>query len=140
MPIARLTRLVAFSAAHRYFRPDWSAERNEEVFGRCASPHGHGHNYVCRVTIAGPVASETGMVMNLRDLDAILREEVTARFDHRFINHEVQEFAFGGQIPTCEALAVYVWERVAQRLPAGVKLECVRIQEEPHLYAEYRGE
>jgi 6-pyruvoyltetrahydropterin/6-carboxytetrahydropterin synthase len=83
---------------------------------------------------------ETGMVINLRDLDEILQDEVKQRFDHRFINHDVPEFAFGAQIPTGEALAVYIWEQVTRRLPAGVRLECVRVQEEPHLYAEYRGE
>jgi 6-pyruvoyltetrahydropterin/6-carboxytetrahydropterin synthase len=140
MPIARLSRTVAFAAAHRYFRPEWSAAQNREVFGPCANEHGHGHNYHCRVTIAGPVDDETGMVMNLADLDTILREEVTDRFDHRFINHDVPEFAFGQQVPTGEALAVYVWGRVARRLPDGVRLESVRVQEDPYLYAEYTGE
>jgi len=140
MPVARLTRVVPFCAAHRYFRPEWSAERNLEVFGSCSSEHGHGHTYYCRVTVSGPVAEDTGMVMNLRDLDRVLHEEVTKRLDHRFINHDVPEFAFGKAIPTGEALAVYLWKRIADRLPGGVRLECVRVQEEPHLYAEYRGE
>jgi 6-pyruvoyltetrahydropterin/6-carboxytetrahydropterin synthase len=140
MATAQLTRVVSFSAAHRYFRPDWSSERNQEVFGSCSSPHGHGHNYHCRVTVAGRLAEDTGMVMDLRDLDFILQEEVTDRFDHKFINHDVPEFAAGKLIPTGEALAVYIWERIARRLPDGVRLECVRVQEEPHLYAEYFGE
>jgi 6-pyruvoyltetrahydropterin/6-carboxytetrahydropterin synthase len=140
MATARLTRVVPFAAAHRYFRPDWTAERNQEVFGPCSSEHGHGHNYHCRVTVAGALADDTGMVMNLHDLDSILQEEVTDRFDHKFINHDVPEFAIGARIPTGEALAVYIWERIARRLPDGVRLECVRVQEEPHLYAEYFGE
>jgi len=80
------------------------------------------------------------MIMNLHDLDSILQEEVTDRFDHKFINHDVPEFAIGEQIPTGEALAVYIWERIASRLPDGVWLNRVRVQEEPHLYAEYFGE
>jgi 6-pyruvoyltetrahydropterin/6-carboxytetrahydropterin synthase len=92
------------------------------------------------VTVAGRLAEDTGMVMDLRDLDFILQEEVTDRFDHKFINHDVPEFAAGKLIPTGEALAVYIWERIARRLPDGVRLECVRVQEEPHLYAEYFGE
>ncbi len=140
MTAVRLTRVVTFAAAHRYFRPDWTSDRNQEVFGQCASEHGHGHNYHCRVTVAGPLADDTGMVMGLVELDTILREEVIDRFDHKFMNHDVPEFAFGKRIPTGEALAVYLWERIAGRLPAGVRLECVRVQEDPHLYAEYYGE
>ena len=140
MATAHLTRVVSFSAAHRYFRPDWTSERNHKVFGACASEHGHGHNYHCYVTVAGTLANDTGMIINLHDLDAILREEVTDRFDHKFINHDVPEFAAGKLIPTGEALAVYIWESIARRLPDGVRLQCVRVQEEPHLYAEYFGE
>jgi len=140
MPTVSLTRVVPFAAAHRYFRPEWPLERNREVFGACTSEHGHGHNYECHVTIGGPVDPDTGMVMNLRDVDAILEDEVTRRLDHRFINYDVPEFAPGKQIPTGEALAVYVWQRVAPRLPDTVRLLRVRIQEDRFLYAEYAGE
>jgi 6-pyruvoyltetrahydropterin/6-carboxytetrahydropterin synthase len=135
-----LTRVAVFSAAHRYFRPDWSPERNTEVFGTYSSEHGHGHRYECHITVSGPMATDTGMIINLRDLDAIVHEEVTARLDHRHLNHDVPEFAFGKAIPTCEALAVHLWERVAARLPSDVRLECVRVQEDPLLFAEYFGE
>jgi 6-pyruvoyltetrahydropterin/6-carboxytetrahydropterin synthase len=133
MATARLTRTVGFSAAHRYHRPEWSAERNAAVFGACAREHGHGHNYRCAVTVAGAVSDETGMLV---DLAQLVREPL----DHRHLNHDVPEFAFGRQIPTAEALAVYVWRRVAARLPAGVRLEAVRIAEDDSLSAEYRGE
>lgn len=139
MTSVRLTRIVAFSAAHRYFRPDWSAERNREVFGPCAGEHGHGHNYECAVTIAGPLDPDTGMVMNLQEFDRVLGEEVRDRFDHRFINHDVPEFGSGGLIPTGEALAVFLWDRISNRLPPAVTLERVRIQEDQYLYAEYEG-
>lgn len=140
MPTARLTRAVRFSAAHRYWRPDWSAERNREAFGACAHEHGHGHNYRCLVTVAGAVDGETGMVMDLGALDALLAREVRERFDHRHINHAVPEFAFGRTIPTAEALAVYVWSRIVPALPEGVRLVTVRIEEEPDLHADYHGE
>ena len=140
MTLVRLTRIVPFAAAHRYFRSEWSDEKNREVFGDCAGEHGHGHSYECHVTVAGPLDRETGMVMDLRQLDAILENEITARFDHRFINHEVPEFGPGGLVPTGEALAVTIWRHLAQRLPTGVRLERIRVQEEPHLFAEYLGE
>ena len=139
MTIVRLTRVVAFSAAHRYFRPDWSEARNREVFGPCAGEHGHGHNYECRVTVAGPLDPATGMVINLTDLDRVLDEEIRERFDHRFINHDVPEFGPGGLIPTGESLAVFIWERVHDRLPDHITLERVRVREDAHLFAEYEG-
>src|SRR4030042_1705578 len=76
MTRARLTRVVRFSAAHRYFRPDWSPEENTRVFGLCAREHGHGHNYRCAVTVAGPVADFTGMVTDLGALDQLLNRVV----------------------------------------------------------------
>jgi 6-pyruvoyltetrahydropterin/6-carboxytetrahydropterin synthase len=140
MHTIRLTRVVAFSAAHRYFRPEWSDARNREVFGACANEHGHGHNYECHVTIAGPLDDETGMVMDLRDLDQLLREEITNRLDHRFLNYAVPEFAPGRKIPTSEEVAVYLWRRLGPRMPAGVTLLRVRVHEGRSLYAEVNGE
>jgi 6-pyruvoyltetrahydropterin/6-carboxytetrahydropterin synthase len=139
MTTVRLTRVVGFSAAHRYYRPDWSADRNREVFGPCAGEHGHGHNYECAVTVSGPLDAETGMVINLQALDRILDEEIRSRFDHRFINHDVPEFGPGGMIPTGEHLAVYLWERISGRLPTGITLRRVRVQEDHHLYVDYYG-
>lgn len=140
MATARLTRVVAFSAAHRYYRPAWTPERNAEVFGLCAREHGHGHNYRCAVTVTGPIAEETGMLLNLTLLDRILDEEVRRPLDHRHLNHDVPEFAFGRQVPTAEALAAWVWRRVAPRLPAPVRLHAVRIEEDDHLSAECVGD
>lgn len=140
MPTAYLTRTVQFSAAHRYFRPEWSEERNAEAFGACARPHGHGHSYHCEVTVCGPLDPETAMVMDLGALDGILQDEVVTRYDHRHLNLDAAEFAYGRTVPTGEALCVEIWRRVASRLPAGRALSCVRVQEEPSLWAEYRGE
>lgn len=140
MASVRLTRVVAFAAAHRYFRPEWSPARNADTFGKCANEHGHGHSYECHVTVAGRPDPETGMVVGLVDFDAVLREEIVDRFDHKHLNHDIPEFAFGKQVPTAEALATHVWDRISPRLPADVELKCIRIQEDPSLYAEYRGE
>ncbi len=139
MSTVRLTRVVAFSAAHRYHRPEWSAERNREVFGACANEHGHGHRYECAVTVAGTPHPETSMVMDLGAFDRVLQQEISDRLDHRHLNHDVPEFAFGKEVPTVEALAVHIWNRIAPHLPEGVRLEQVRVHEEPHLYAEYDG-
>lgn len=140
MTRARLTRTVTFRAMHRYFRPDWSAEQNAAAFGECAVAPGHEHEYQCRVTVAGRISPETGMAVDLALLDRLLAEEIVDRFNGRHINHDIPEFAFGRTVPTGEALAVYFWQRLERRLPRGVRLETVRVQEEPRLYAEYHGD
>jgi 6-pyruvoyl-tetrahydropterin synthase len=137
MPTAQLTRIVEFSAQHRLGRPGRSADENAREFGGAARDHGH--RYQCRVTVAGPLAAERGGVVNLGALDTILAEEIVARFDGRHLN-DLPDFADGVRLPTGEALAVYIWERLAGRLPAGVRLRAVRVQEGPHLYSEYFGE
>lgn len=140
MPIAYLTRIVKFTAMHRYFRPEWSAEQNAAVFGDSARDPGHGHAYRCAVTVRGSPDPVTGMVVDLALLDRVLREEVTARFDGRHLNRDVPEYAYGATVPTGEMLCLDIWRRVAGRLPAGCALAGVRVEESPALYAEYRGE
>lgn len=134
---ASLTRRVRFAAAHRYSRPDWSAERNLEVFGPCANPSYHGHSYVCDVTVAGLVDEETGFVVDLGFLDAVLREEVHDRFDHRNINTDVPEFGEGGLIPTGENLARFIFQRVQRRLGDAGRLTSVRVAEDDNLSVTY---
>ncbi len=139
MSNAFLTRSVRFSASHRYFRPEWSEERNRETFGSCTNAPGHGHNYECAVTVSGPLDHETSMVLDLNVFNRILHEEIANRLDHQHINDAEEEFAYGKTIPTAEALAVFLFQKVAARLPEGVRLYRVRVQENPNLYAEYLG-
>ncbi len=140
MASALLTRRVRFSAAHRYHRPEWSEERNRETFGACANPHGHGHDYLLEVAVAGQVDPLTGFSVDLAALDAVLREEVAARMDHRHLNHDVPEFAPGGLVPTCENILLLLRERIAPRLPAGARLVRLRLHEGPDLSVEIAGE
>ena len=87
-----ITRRLHFCAAHRLSVSEWSSEKNAEIFGGCANPNWHGHNYELEVTVTGRVDPVTGMVMNLVELDRILQAEIVSRFDHRFINHEFDCF------------------------------------------------
>ena len=135
MSVAQLIRRVRFAAAHRYRRPEWSEERNVEVFGLCARPNYHGHNYACVVTVEGPIDPVTGMIIDLDRLDRVLESEVVARFDHRNINLEVPEFADGGLIPTGENLARFILDRVQVTLGGGVRVRSVRIDEDENLSA-----
>src|SRR3954466_2290012 len=102
MDTARLTRQVSFAAAHRYYRSDWSEQRNRDTFGACANPVGHGHTYTLAVTVEAPIDEETGFSANLARLDTLLQREVVTRFDHQHINHAIAEFGEGGMIPTSE--------------------------------------
>ncbi len=140
MPSASLTRRVSFAAAHRYRRPDWSEEKNLEVFGSCSRPSYHGHNYACEVTVAGEIDPETGFVVDLGALDAILREEVIDRFDHRNINSDVPEFADGKLIPSGENLARFIFTRVQERLEGRASVQRVTVAEDATLSATYTGE
>ncbi len=139
MSIAFLTRSVRFSASHRYFRPEWSEERNRETFGSCTNAPGHGHNYECVVTVSGPLDHETSMVLDLKVFDRVLHDEIANRLDHQHINDAEEEFAYGKTIPTAEALAVFFFQKVAARLPEGVQLFKVRVQEDANLYADCLG-
>jgi 6-pyruvoyltetrahydropterin/6-carboxytetrahydropterin synthase len=124
---------VRFAAAHRYRRPDWDDRRNEEVFGACARPNFHGHNYTCDVTVAGEVDPLTGMVVDLAVLDAALDQEVMRRFDHRNINLEVPEFADGRLVPTGENLAQFILERVQEAMGNRIEVTEVRVAEDDTL-------
>ncbi len=135
-----LTRRITFAAAHRYRRPDWSAERNAEVFGLCAREHFHGHTYVCTVTVSGDVDPLTGMVIDLARLDRVLDAEVRDRFDHRNINLEIAEFAEGKRIPTGEELARFIHDRVQSGLGGAARVVEVTVAEDDTLTASYRAD
>jgi 6-pyruvoyltetrahydropterin/6-carboxytetrahydropterin synthase len=134
MATAQLIRKVRFAAAHRYRKPDWSEERNIEVFGLCAHPNYHGHTYTCSVAVEGRIDDETGMVMDLGKLDEVLQAEVVARFDHRNINLDVPEFAEGRLIPTGENLARFIFDRVQTAL-GTISVRSVRVDEDETLSA-----
>ena len=135
---AALSRTVGFHALHRYYRPEWSEQRNREVFGPLADPPGHGHDYRCRVTVSGPI-DDMGMVVDLRLLDGILHDEVLVPLAGKHLNLDLPPFAYGQTLPTCEAIAAYLFPLIAARLPAGVVLERVRIEEDPTLYGDCTG-
>ena len=134
-----LTRTLEFRATHRLHRSDWSDARNREAFGELNMAPGHAHDYRCAVTVAGPADPPMAMVVDLPLLDRILDEEVVRALGGRNLNLEVPAFADGLTIPTCEAIAIHVFARVAARLPPGVTLERVRIQEDPTLHADCTG-
>lgn len=137
MPRLRVTRRLHFSAAHRLAREDWDAVENERVFGLCASPNWHGHNYELDVTVEGEIDPETGFVLDLKVLHGVVEERVIRELDHRNLNLDVPWLA--GLNPTTEHLVVAIWERLVPALPAGVRLVRLVLWETPRNYVEYTG-
>jgi 6-pyruvoyltetrahydropterin/6-carboxytetrahydropterin synthase len=125
MPV-EVTRRETFTAGHRLFRPEWSDERNREVFGKCSNPSGHGHNYVLEVGVRGEVDADTGYVIDLGELSRILRDAVLDDVDHRNLNTDVEWLR--GRIPTTEVLVDAIWERLDASIP-GDRLWRVALRE-----------
>ncbi len=128
-------RRYRFAASHRLFRPEWDELRNQEVFGKCANPFGHGHNYTVEVLVGGAVDSLTGMVMDMVALDDLVHDEVTGPFDHANLNLHP---AFANRVPTSENLCIEIFDRLHSRLAQGT-LRQVRIEETVNNFFTYTG-
>ena len=109
-----LSRTIHFNAAHRLFNPQKSEEWNRTTYGDASNPAGYGHNYTLDVAVAGVADAESSMIVNLTDLDRILKEEVDRPLDHHNLNHEIPEFETS--VPTAENLARWIWDRVTARI------------------------
>jgi len=131
-----VTRQVHFNAGHRLFNPSRSRAWNERVYGPCANPNGHGHNYVLEVTVAGQPDGETGYVIDLVKLKRIVEKAVVEPCDHRNLNKDVPFLK--GIIPTSENLAVAFWGKIAPEVTSG-RLHCVRLYETPRNFVDYKG-
>jgi 6-pyruvoyltetrahydropterin/6-carboxytetrahydropterin synthase len=137
MPTVRATRLLHFSAAHRLFRADWSDERNAEVFGDCANPNWHGHNYALEVTVEGSPDPATGFVLDLKRLKELVQERVIGDVDHKNLNTEVAWLE--GINPSTENVVVAMWDRLRDGLPTSVRLAKLVLRETPRNWVEYTG-
>ena len=128
-----------FAAAHRLARPELSQQDNEAIYGKCARPHGHGHNYLLEVTVRGPIDPRTGMVCDLAALQALVHDLVVEPFDHTFLNKDVAHFA--NCVPTAENIALHIADLLGQPVRTiGALLHKVRLQESPNNAAEVFAE
>ncbi len=130
-----LGRRYRFAASHRLHTDRLSEEENARVFGKCANPYGHGHNYMLEVSVSGNVDPATGMIANLAELDRFVEREVIEEFDHHSLNEDVA--AFRDVVPTTENLCIEIFERL-KSFPRA-KLERVRVQETANNSFEYDG-
>ena len=126
-----------FCAAVRLWREDWSEERNVAVYGVCASPNGHGHDYLLTVEVAGRPDVETGMVMDYMDLKRRVEEQVLAHVDPRNLNVDVPFLQ--GIVPTSENILAATWPRLAGGLPSGVRLHALHLREGRDCACSYFG-
>jgi len=123
-----ITRRETFNAAHKLWREDWSEEKNWEVFGKCSNKNWHGHNFEIFVTVKGTPNPETGFVINLKELSAILKREVIEELDHKNLNLDVPFMK--GILASTENMAIQIWERIKTPiLDAGGELVKIKLVE-----------
>ena len=135
----RLSRTVHFNAARSLWRSEWSPEKNRSVYGD-ESPHGYGHNFELEVSVEGPIDVESSMVVNLTDLDRVLKEEVDTPLDHKNLNRDVPDFS--RVPPTAENVAVWIWKRVSSRIGREgwpCRLAHLRLRLTPDFAVEIEG-
>ncbi len=132
---AYLSRRYTLSASHRLYTDAYSPQMNDAVYGKCANPYGHGHNYVVEVTVGGQVDPLTGMVCDLTELDACVRKRVIDRFDHTNLNCDER---FTHEVPTTENLCIAIHNLLAEHFVLA-DLERVRVEETENNFFEYAG-
>jgi 6-pyruvoyl tetrahydropterin synthase, putative len=137
-PVVTMTRLYIFSAAHRLYNPQLSDEENRAIYGKCANPYGHGHDYRLEITVRGIPDPITGMVMNLTELDTLVQAEVLRHLDHKYLNEETPPFDHIP--PTSENLVAFIVEQLTPHLQGNARLYRVRLWETPRSYFEWQAE
>lgn len=123
-----------FNAAHRLHNPLWTAEKNQEIFGKCNNPNFHGHNYELVVKVTGPIDPETGYVVDMKWLSQIIKEEVLDQFDHKNLNLDVE--AFKNTNPTAENIAVEIYSRLREKVHSSLALK-ITLYETERNFVEY---
>lgn len=136
MPKCQLIRKARFSAAHRLHSKNLSDQENQDLFGKCNLPNGHGHNYLVEVKVEGEIHPETGIVMDLSILKTLLEQTVMAKMDHRNLNLDVKEFK--DLNPTAENIALVIWNWISVKIPSHLKLE-VELHETDNNSVIYKG-
>ena len=123
-----------FNAAHRLFNPGWDESTNEKVFGKCALPNYHGHNYELEVKVTGKPDKKTGYVIDLKELGDLVKREIHSRFDHKNLNLDVAEFK--NLNPTAENIAVVIYKILRGQIDTKLDLH-IRLYETPRNFVEF---
>lgn len=133
-----ITRIEHFNAAHRLYNPAWTAEENDNVFGKCANKMWHGHNFELHVTIKGNPNPDTGFVFDAKKLGKIVREHVIEVLDHRNLNEQVEFMK--GKLCSIENLVIGIWKILEPLMPENVQLHALKLYETDKIYVEYFGD
>lgn len=138
MKTVYIVRREHFNAAHKLWREDWSAEKNEEIFGKCSNKNWHGHNFNLFVTVKGTPSPETGFIIDLKELSKIIKRDVIEGLDHKNLNLDVPYLQ--GLLPSTENLVIKIWEQIeAPIAAAGGTLAKIRLEETENNFVEYYG-
>jgi 6-pyruvoyltetrahydropterin/6-carboxytetrahydropterin synthase len=133
-----VTRVEHFNAAHKLWNSSWSAEKNKEIFGKCANDNYHGHNYELHVTVKGVVSEETGFVMNAKKLGDIVKRRIVDVADHCNLNMDVPFMK--GKFTSAENFAIAIWDELNEEIKQeGAAMHCVKLIETQRIYVEYYG-
>ena len=135
--IVTVHRKAYFNAAHRLYNNEWSDDRNEAIFGKCANPHYHGHNYELIVSVTGEINPKTGFVMDMKQLKELIKDQIEERFDHKNLNEQVP--AFKKLNPTAENMSVVIWNLLRPYIPKHLQLS-ITLYETPRNFVSYSGE
>jgi 6-pyruvoyltetrahydropterin/6-carboxytetrahydropterin synthase len=133
-----LTRIEHFNAAHKLYNPNWSKEKNDEVFGKCANENFHGHYFELYVTIKGEPDPDTGFIYDAKKLGKLVNDEVIEKLDHHNLNTDVDFME--GKLCSIENLVMGIWNELKPSLPASVQLHCLKLVETAKIYVEYFGD
>jgi len=131
-----VNRKAHFNAAHRLYNADWTDARNATVFGKCANPNYHGHNYELIVSVKGEIHPETGFVMDMKVLKKLIETEIEEKFDHKNLNEEVPVFKTLN--PTAENIAVVIWDKLRSKIDEKLELS-ITLYETPRNFVTYNG-
>ena len=115
--------------------PDWTDEKNDEVFGEDVKIHGH--NYWLSITVKGTIDEKSGFIIDIKKLNDVVNEHIIDVFDHSQIEKDISWFK--DKQPSTENMVLYIWNELFERIPSGASLHCVKLRETPTIYSEYYG-
>ena len=131
-----VNRKAHFNAAHKLHNPSWNDEKNKLIFGKCANEYYHGHNYELIVKVTGEIDTETGYVIDMKILQTLIDEQITARFDHKNLSMDTEEFRELN--PTAENISVVIWGILREFIDPSLKLSVILYETERN-FVEYSG-
>lgn len=130
-------RKAHFNATHRLNNPNWSDDKNEKIFGSCNNPNYHGHNYNLTVKVKGEIDTETGYVMDMKELKEIIDDHIVSRYDHKNLYLDVNDFR--DLNPSAENIAIKIWHILRQNIRKEFELS-IELYETERNFVEYSGE